>query len=80
MGFAGCSVQQVTKVTESVCQNFEGNSQVFSKHLFAIRHVWPSPTGDVNSDGRCTSLPFEHLLFPLQAHEAKFLGARKVNE
>jgi len=77
-------VRQVTKVTETDCQNFEGNSQVLSEHLFAIQHVWRSLTGNVHSDGSCTSLPFEHLLFPLQVHEAKFLeklaGARKVNE
>jgi hypothetical protein len=80
MRFAGCSVQQITKVTETDCQNLEGNPQVLSEHIFAIQHVWPSLTGNVHSDGSGTSLTFEHLLLPLHVHEAKFLqkltGAR----
>ena len=73
-----------TKATETDCQIFEGNSQVLSEHLFAIQHVSPSLTSYVHSDGSCISLPFEHLQFPLEVHEAKVFGkltgARKVNE
>lgn len=80
MWFAG----SVWQVTEADCQNFEGNSHVLSGHLFAIQHFWPLLTDNVHSDGSCTSLPFKHLLFPFQGHEAKFLekltGARKVKK
>lgn len=84
MWFSSCSVWQVPEVAETGRQNFEGNSQVLSGQLFAIQHFWPSLTGNVHSDGSCTSLPSEHLLFLLQVHEAKFLekltGTRKVKK
>jgi hypothetical protein len=84
MWFASCSVWQIAEVTETDCQNFEGNSQVLSGQLFAIQHFGPSLKGNVHSDGSYTSLSFKHLLFPLQVHETKFLekltGARKVKK
>jgi len=84
MWFASCSVWQVIEVTETDCQNFEGNSHMLSGQLFAIQHFLPLLTGNFHSDGSCTSLPFKHMLFPFQVHEAKFheklTGARKVKK